>query len=148
MARSAAATTAEAAADLRRTMAEAADDDASSAETGTSKLRSVLDYERTKQHKTWLPDVEKDNGGKLFGNANIKELRNYVQTIALSLRKFEPAMEILNGDLKRDAEELAIFGLTIENYDDVQTTLGSDLLQTFTPTYRETVRRQDQRPHI
>ena len=127
-----AATPDDVAADLGSSMAAAADGDTSDAGTGTSKLRNVLDYERTKQHKSWLPDIEKDNNGTLFGNADIKELRSFIETITLKLRKYEPAMLILTGVLNRDSEQLSIFGLDLEDFDDTQTILGSDILETFT----------------
>ena len=85
---------------------------------------------------------DNDNGGKLFGNGSIKELRNFMDIIRLKLRKYEPAWQILTGALGADLEQLTIFGLDLDDFYDSQSNLGTDLLETFTPAYREVIRQR------
>ena len=103
------------------------EDNASTATHSTSKLRKALDYEATKKHKSWLHGVTDDNNGRLYSERTLADLREFIQIVQLRLRAFEPAYMILSGALKRDSDQLAIFQLDIERFDDVQTTLGVDL---------------------
>ena len=96
------------------------EDDERSTSHANVPLTRRLEYESTRIHKNFFENTVKDDlNGKPFDNRSLADAERFARAISRRLAILSPARAILTGEIEREEGQLQVFGMTIEDFDNV-----------------------------